>query len=331
MLAVSALTFALGTLAVVLPGAGGSAATGAGPPAALATGSRRALAIPARELQPPARLHRRNQRRHLRRSPTPAAAASTRTSSTSTSTSTARSRGTTTRSTARPWTRSTIGARTRSATCRQAPPSASGPTSTGTSRFNRRHHHSLMGKPFSRRFPNEYWLNLKNGRGQRDFVLRRVEARTRKCARAGFDGVEYDVVDAYAQGHRVTGWHITAHNQLVFDRALARIAHRNGLSVALKNDLGQVPKLRAAVRLRDQRAVLPVPRVHEQPGARLQGVHPRRQGGVPGRVPDPAEPFLRQGGRPRDQLDQEGRRLLAAGEALEALRVGARGSACPDS
>ena len=64
-----------------------------------------------------------------------------------------------------------------------------------------------------------------------------------KCARAGFDGVEYDVVDAYAQGHKVTGWHITAHNQLVFDRALARIAHRNGLSVALKNDLGQVPKL----------------------------------------------------------------------------------------
>ena len=110
-------------------------------------------------------------------------------------------------------------------------------------RFDRRHHDSLLGKPFSRRFPNEYWLNLKNGRGQRDFVLGRVEARTKKCARAGFDGVEYDVVDAYAQGHRVTGWHITARNQLVFNRALARIAHRNGLSVGLKNDLGQVPKL----------------------------------------------------------------------------------------
>ena len=110
-------------------------------------------------------------------------------------------------------------------------------------RFNRRHHHGLIGKPFSRRFPTEYWLNLKNGRGQRDFVLHRVEARTQKCARAGFDGVEYDVVDAYAQGHRVTGWQITARNQLVFDRALARIAHRNGLSVGLKNDLGQVPKL----------------------------------------------------------------------------------------
>ncbi|HEY7152169.1 MAG TPA: endo alpha-1,4 polygalactosaminidase [Solirubrobacterales bacterium] len=109
--------------------------------------------------------------------------------------------------------------------------------------FDRHHGHSLMGKPFSARFPNEYWLNLSNARGQRDFVLGRVEARTKKCARAGFDGVEYDVVDAYAQGHEVTGWHVTARQQLVFDRALASIAHRNGLSVGLKNDLGQVPKL----------------------------------------------------------------------------------------
>jgi endo-alpha-1,4-polygalactosaminidase (GH114 family) len=109
--------------------------------------------------------------------------------------------------------------------------------------FNRRHRHSLIGKPFSRRFPNEYWLNLKNDRGQRDFVLQRVKARTEKCARAGFDGIEYDVVDAYAQGRRVTGWRITAHHQLAFNRALARIAHRKGLSVGLKNDLGQVPRL----------------------------------------------------------------------------------------
>jgi endo-alpha-1,4-polygalactosaminidase (GH114 family) len=110
-------------------------------------------------------------------------------------------------------------------------------------RFDRRIHHRLIGKPFSSRFPNEFWLNIKNARGQREFILRRVEARTEKCARAGFDGVEYDVVDAYAQGHRITGWRITAHNQLVFNKALARIAHRNGLSVALKNDLGQVPRL----------------------------------------------------------------------------------------
>lgn len=110
-------------------------------------------------------------------------------------------------------------------------------------RFDRRVNHRLLGKPFSGRFSNEYWLNLSNAQGQRRFVLRRLRARTRKCARAGFDGIEYDVVDAYAQGRRVTGWHVTARSQLVFDRALARIAHHHGLSVALKNDLGQVPRL----------------------------------------------------------------------------------------
>jgi glycosyl hydrolase family 114 len=96
-------------------------------------------------------------------------------------------------------------------------------------RFDRRHHHSLIGKPFSDVFPNEFWLNIRNGHGQREFILRRVEARTEKCARAGFDGVEYDNLDAYAQGRRVTGWRIKPHAQLVFNRTLARIAHRNGL------------------------------------------------------------------------------------------------------
>ena len=110
-------------------------------------------------------------------------------------------------------------------------------------RFDRRHRHRLIGKPFSSVFPNEYWLNIKTRRGQRDFILRRVEARTEKCARAGFDGVEYDNVDAYAQGRKVTGWRIRPRAQLAFNRALARIAHRNGLSVALKNDLGQLKRL----------------------------------------------------------------------------------------
>jgi endo-alpha-1,4-polygalactosaminidase (GH114 family) len=110
-------------------------------------------------------------------------------------------------------------------------------------RFDRRIGHRLLGKPFSDRFSNEYWLNLSDGRGQRDFILRRIEARTAKCADAGFDGIEYDVVDAYAQGRRVTGWRITAHMQHLFNRALARIAHAHGLAVGLKNDLGQVPLL----------------------------------------------------------------------------------------
>ena len=152
-------------------------------------------------------------------------------------------RGTTTRSTRRPSRRSTIVALT--AICYVSAGTAERfrPDYRRYVRFDRRHHHSLIGKPFSSVFPNEYWLNIKNARGQRDFILRRVEARTEKCARAGFDGVEYDNVDAYAQGRKSTGWRIRPHGQLVFNRALARIAHRNGLSVALKNDLGQLERL----------------------------------------------------------------------------------------
>jgi endo-alpha-1,4-polygalactosaminidase (GH114 family) len=109
--------------------------------------------------------------------------------------------------------------------------------------FDRTHGHSLIGKPFSGRFPNEYWLNLNNNRGQRDFILRQLAARTRRCANAGFDAVEYDNVETYAQPTRVTGWHVSVHTQLIFNTALAKMAHSNGLSVGLKNDLGQVPRL----------------------------------------------------------------------------------------
>ena len=96
-----------------------------------------------------------------------------------------------------------------------------------------------------------------------------MEARTKKCAQAGFDGVEYDVVDAYAQGHKVTGWHITAHQQLVFDRALASIAHRNGLSVGLKNDIGQVPKLEPRFDYAINEQCFQYQGVHQQPRAGL--------------------------------------------------------------
>src|SRR5215203_5052224 len=92
---------------------------------------------------------------------------------------------------------------------------------------------------------NEYWVNINNGRGQRDSVLRRVAARTRKCADAGFDAIEYDVVDAWP---------------------LSGADERSGPGA----------EARAQVRLCDQRAVLPVLGVHQQPLPRLPGLHPRQ-------------------------------------------------------
>lgn len=103
--------------------------------------------------------------------------------------------------------------------------------------------HSLLGKPFSPEFPNERWANINNDRGQRDFLLKMMAARVDKCVQAGFDGVEFDVVNAHEEGREVTGWDISPATQLVYNRALADLAHSRGLSVALKNDLSQAAEL----------------------------------------------------------------------------------------
>ncbi|HSP97086.1 MAG TPA: endo alpha-1,4 polygalactosaminidase [Candidatus Dormibacteraeota bacterium] len=103
--------------------------------------------------------------------------------------------------------------------------------------------HCLIGNPFSRTFPDEFWANVNNDQGQQDFLLQIVGQRVQACAAAGFDGVELDVVDAYAQGATVTGWDISAAIQLEYNQRLANLVHGYGLTVALKNDLGQLAEL----------------------------------------------------------------------------------------
>ncbi|MFC4120551.1 endo alpha-1,4 polygalactosaminidase [Nonomuraea zeae] len=109
--------------------------------------------------------------------------------------------------------------------------------------WHKSHGNSLLGKPFSPEFPNERWANINNDQGQRDFLLKLMEARVDKCVQAGFDGVEFDVVNAHEEGKSVTGWSVAPATQLIYNRALAALAHRKGLSVALKNDLSQVDEL----------------------------------------------------------------------------------------
>nr|MBA2240928.1 endo alpha-1,4 polygalactosaminidase [Solirubrobacterales bacterium] len=109
-------------------------------------------------------------------------------------------------------------------------------------RWHRSHGRSLLGNPFSRRFPDERWINI-GARKQRRFVLGVMEERTAKCARAGFDAVEYDVVEAWSAGRRTTGWNVSYRDQLTYNRSLARLAHEQGLAVGLKNDLGQARAL----------------------------------------------------------------------------------------
>ena len=85
-------------------------------------------------------------------------------------------------------------------------------------------------------WPGERWLDIR----ATSVLLPIIEARVAKCAAAGFDSVEFDNVDGYAND---TGFPLTASDQLAFDTDLADIAHGDGLSVGLKNDLGQLDAL----------------------------------------------------------------------------------------
>jgi hypothetical protein len=89
-------------------------------------------------------------------------------------------------------------------------------------------------------------LPLDGWAGERWLDVRAVAVRAAMAARLdlaasnGCDGVEPDNVDGYANE---TGFPIGCEDQLLYNRWLAEEAHARGLSVGLKNDLGQIPAL----------------------------------------------------------------------------------------
>jgi hypothetical protein len=85
-------------------------------------------------------------------------------------------------------------------------------------------------------WPGEHWLDIR----RLDVLGPILERRLDLCRQKGFDAVEPDNVDAYANN---SGFPLTAADQLRFNRFLARAAHARGLSVGLKNDLDQVASL----------------------------------------------------------------------------------------
>ncbi len=97
----------------------------------------------------------------------------------------------------------------------------------------------LIGKSVAG-FRDEHWLDVRDTQGQRTFLLATVAARVDRCKADGFDAVEFDNVDGYANA---TGFPLGDGDQLVFDAALANLAHARGLTAALKNDLDQVGEL----------------------------------------------------------------------------------------
>jgi hypothetical protein len=85
-------------------------------------------------------------------------------------------------------------------------------------------------------WPGEKWLDIR----QTSILLPIMDARVQKCVQAGFDGVEWDNVDGYSNN---TGFPLTASDQINYDASLANLAHQHGLTVALKNDVGQLSGL----------------------------------------------------------------------------------------
>jgi glycosyl hydrolase family 114 len=108
----------------------------------------------------------------------------------------------------------------------------------------------LFGNPLSN-YPDEYWLNINPGfvgtnpnTGEQQttvqFVLDEMLARVKQAKLIGVDAIEFDVVDGWQNR---TGLSITGPAQLRYNASLANIAHRQGLSVGLKNDGSQADTL----------------------------------------------------------------------------------------
>ncbi len=86
-------------------------------------------------------------------------------------------------------------------------------------------------------WPGEKYLDIR----QLSVLGPIMTARVQKCKQAGFDGVEFDNVDTYTAK---TGFPLTANDQLTYNTYLANLAHSNGLSAGLKNDLEQAETLK---------------------------------------------------------------------------------------
>lgn len=85
-------------------------------------------------------------------------------------------------------------------------------------------------------WPDERWLDIR----QWDQLKPLLAARFDQCRSKGFDAVEPDNVDGYAND---TGFPLSAEDQLTFNRRIAALAHERGMSVGLKNDLDQIEQL----------------------------------------------------------------------------------------
>ena len=93
---------------------------------------------------------------------------------------------------------------------------------------------SVLGN--SNGWPGEQWLDIR----QIGVLAPIMTARMRMCVQKGFDALEPDNIDGYANS---TGFPLTAQDQLNYNVWIANTAHSLGLSVGLKNDTDQTSQL----------------------------------------------------------------------------------------
>jgi hypothetical protein len=85
-------------------------------------------------------------------------------------------------------------------------------------------------------WPGEAWLDIRRW----DLLEAPLAERFKACRDKGFDAIEPDNVDGYANE---SGFALTAADQLTYNRRIADLAHRYGLAVGLKNDVEQAATL----------------------------------------------------------------------------------------
>jgi hypothetical protein len=94
---------------------------------------------------------------------------------------------------------------------------------------------TVRGKPDSH-WDGSYWLDIR----RLDVLLPIMRARFQVCKDKGFDAIEPDEVDGYTND---SGFKLSYTDQLIYNRAIADLAHSMGMSVGLKGDIEQVRDL----------------------------------------------------------------------------------------
>ena len=89
-------------------------------------------------------------------------------------------------------------------------------------------------------WPGEKWLDVRELRNSNSALRSIMDARLDMCRTKGFDMVELDNVDGYANS---TGFPLTAADQIFFNATLANDSHARGMTVLQKNDNAQIPQL----------------------------------------------------------------------------------------